>query len=262
MAKLRIRFTINKGRNGAPLGKLGKISEQADKFLRAISIDCGVHARVGEWVAADFENGSVMFDAAYQGAVDSGVAQIFEHKMEVLADFDSDRDGLNGVIRESTALEYARIGSLIDPDEEIGIEIYPHRGGKPKRRTITYSKSQTLKTKVENPIPAYGSVQGIIHAWVKGVETPYVQVRELATNNLIKVEYARDQYSNIAKAMTEKNTVVLIAGECSYDQVSRGIMRMKLDRISESSSLSTMDFDNLFGAFKEFETDGFWEDVS
>lgn len=262
MAKLRIRFTINKGRNGAPLGKLGKISEQADKFLRAISIDCGVQAKAGEWVAGDFENGSVMFDASYQGAVDTDIAQIFEHKMEVLADFDAERDGLNGVIRESTALEYAKIGSLIDPDEEIGLDIYPHRGGKPKRRTITYSKSQTLKIKVENPIPAYGSVQGIIHAWVKEAARPYVQVRELATNDLIKVEYSRNQYDDISKAMKEKNTVVLISGECSYDQIARGIMRMKLDRISEASSLSTMDFDNLFGAFHDFECDDLWEDVS
>lgn len=262
MAKLRIRFIINKGRKGAPLGKLGKISEQADKFLRAISIDCGVPAKPGEWIAGDFENGSVMFDASYQGAVDSGVAQIFEHKMEVLADFDAERDGLNGVIRESTALEYAKIGGLIAPDEEIGIEIYPHRGGKPKRRTITYYKSQTLRTKVESPIPAYGSVQGIIHAWVKETAKPYVQIRELATHDLVKVEYSRSQYSDIADAMKEKNTVVLVAGECSYDQVERGLIRMKLDRIAKAKSLSTADFDGLFGSFPEFDGTDLWEDAS
>lgn len=262
MAKLRIRFTINKGRQGAPLGKLGRISEQADKFLRAISVDCGVAARPGEWLAADFDNGSVMFDAVYQGAVDAGVAQIFEYKMEILADFDSERDGLNGIVKESTALEYAKIGNLIDPDEEIGIEIFPHRGGSPKRRTITYQKAQTLTARVENPIPAYGSVQGVIHSWVKGVGQPYVQIRELATNALVKVEYSQSHYAAISKAMEEKNAVVLVAGECSYDQISRGMMRMKLDRLSKTSTLTTIDFDGLFGSFPSFESGELWEDAS
>jgi len=150
MAKLRIRFTINRGRKGAPLGKLGKISEQADKFLRAISNECGVPAKPGEWIADDFENGSVMFDASYQGAVDTGVAQVFEHKMEVLADFDPERDGLNGVIRESTALEYAKTGGLIAPDEEIGIESTPIAAESPSAEPslITNRSPLNLRLKV------------------------------------------------------------------------------------------------------------------
>lgn len=262
MAKLRIRFTVNKGRQGAPLAKLGQIQIQADKFLRAISIDCGVQAKQGEWLAGDFENGSVMFDVTYQGAVDAGVAQVFESKMEILADFDPERDGLNGVIRESTALEYAKIGRLIDPDEEIGIEIYPHRGGAPKRRTITYQKSQNLTAKVESPIPAYGSVQGVIHAWVKGVSQPYVQIRELSTGDLIKVEYSAAQYSLISKAMKEKNAVVIVSGDCSYDRITRSMMTMRLHRLSEAPVLTTIDFESLFGSFPGFDPGEVWEDAS
>jgi len=262
VAKLRIRFTINRGRQGAPLGKLGRISEQADKFLRALTNDCGVPAKPGEWVAAEFENSSVIFQAEYQGAVDAGVAQVFEKRMELLADYDSERDGLNGLVKEATALEYAKIGGLIDPDEEIGLEIIPFQGGAPKRRTITYSKSQTLKTSVESPIPAHGSIQGIIHSWVKETVNPYIQVRDLSTNQLVKVEYRQSQYDLIANAMKQKNTVVLISGDCSYERLSRGIMKMKLDRIAETSTLTTVDFDKLFGSFPEFESDDLWEDAS
>lgn len=263
MAKLKIRFVLNKGRHGAPLGKLGRISEQAEKFLRSLAVDCGVPAKAGEWVAADFENHSVQFDAEYQGAVDAGIAQIFEYNMEMLADFDPDRDGLNGRVREATALEYAKIGALIDPDEEVGIGIIPHRGGSPKWRTITYSKSQTLKAKVENPIPAIGAVQGIIHSWIKEGVSPYIRIRELSTNDLVKVEYRRNQYDIIASAMKDKNAVVLVSGACSYDRMSRGIMRMSLERLEKTDSLSPSEFDRLMGAFPEFEFDEeFWEDAS
>lgn len=262
MAKLRIKFTINKGRHGAPLGKLGRISEQADKFLRALTNDCGVQAKPGEWVAGDFENSSVIFQAEFQGAVDAGVAQTFESRMELLADYDPDRDGLNGLVRETTALEYAKIGGLIDPDEEIGLEIIPFRGGTPKRRTITYSKSQTLKTNVESPIPAHGSIQGIIHSWVKETVSPYVRVLDLSNSQLVKIEYRQSQYDMIAQAMKQKNTVVLVSGDCSYDRLSRGIMNMKLERMAETSTLTTGDFDKLFGSFPELEVDDLWEDAS
>lgn len=262
MAKLKIRFVLNKGRHGAPLGKLGRISEQAERFLRALSKDSGVEAKAGEWIAADFENHSVQFDAEYQGAVDAGVAQVFEMKMELLADFDPERDGLNGLVRDVTALEYAKIGSLIDPDEEIGIGIIPHRGGNPKWRAITYSRSESLRTKIESPIPAIGSVQGIVHSWMKGVGAPYIQVRELASNQLVRVEYSQSQYPLIADVMKDKNAVVLVSGACVYDRETHGVTRIKLERIEKANSLSTDDFDRLFGSFPDFDTDDLWEDAS
>ncbi|WP_146050018.1 hypothetical protein [Roseovarius confluentis] len=262
MAKLKIRFVLNKGRRGAPLGKLGRISEQAEKFLRALSKDCGVDAKPGEWLAADFENHSVQFDAEFQGVVDAGLAQVFERSIEVLADFDPDRDGLNGMVRDSTALEYAKIGNLIDPDEEIGLGIIPHRGGSPKWRAITYSKAQSMRSRVEKPIPAIGGIQGVIHSWVKGVGHPYIQVRELSSNQLVKVLYGRSQHSLVADAMEEANTVVLVSGECTYDRVNRSIVSMSLERLKKTASLSPDDFDRIFGSFPEFQPEDDLDDAS
>lgn len=59
MARLKVRFSINKGRHGAPMAKLGKISEQAEKFLRSLAHDCEIPTKPGEWLAANFKNGSV-----------------------------------------------------------------------------------------------------------------------------------------------------------------------------------------------------------
>jgi hypothetical protein len=261
VAKLKIRFVLNKGRRGAPLGKLGRISEQVEKFLRALTTDCGISPKPGEWIAADFENHSVQFDAEFQGAVDTGIAQVFESKMEFLADFDPERDGFNGVIKESTALEYAKIGQMIDPDEEIGVGILPHRGGSPKWRSITYSKSETLKARVEFPIASFGSIQGIIHSWFKEVPVPYFNFRELSTSALVRVEYRQSQYESIAKAIQERNMVLMISGECYFDRVDRSVLKMRLERISETVNLSTSDFDQLFGAFAAFEQDVDWEEA-
>jgi hypothetical protein len=115
MARLRIRLILNQGRRGAPLTKLGKIAEQAEKFLRTLASDC----QPAEWLAVEFDNGSVAYDAEFQGDVSPATAAIFARNLEVLADYDAEVEGLNLAVSQGTALEYARIGSLIDPDEVI-----------------------------------------------------------------------------------------------------------------------------------------------
>jgi hypothetical protein len=151
MARIRIRLVINKGRLGAPLAKLGRISEQAEKFLKALAADCQIETHPGEWLAVNFDHGSVEYDAEFQGDVNPGAAQIFARNLEFLADFDPAAEGLNAAIKPATALEYARIGSLIDPDEEIGIGIYPPDPSDAralKWRKITYRSSAAIKREI------------------------------------------------------------------------------------------------------------------
>ena len=177
MARIRVRFIVNKGRHGAPMAKLGKISEQAEKFLRLLAADCEIESHSNEWLAVNFENSSVAFDAEFQGSVNARAAQVFTRNLEVLADFEPETERLNIPIKPATVLEYARIGSLIDPDEEIAIGIYspdaPRR--KPKWRNISYRSAVALRREIETPVVSYGSVQGILHAWFergKGAQLP------------------------------------------------------------------------------------------
>src|SRR3546814_7402050 len=88
MTQLRVRFVINQGRHGAPMAKLGQIAEQTEKFLRTFVNDLGLRAKAGEWIAADFKNSSVEFQAELPRDVSPAVAQIFSSGLEVLADFD------------------------------------------------------------------------------------------------------------------------------------------------------------------------------
>ncbi len=255
MAALKVGFVLNKGRRGAPLGKLGKISEQVEKFLIALTHDSGVQAQQGEWLAANFKNSSVAFQAEFQGAVDQQEAETFESNLVFLADFDPDNEGLSGTLREKTALEYAKIGYLIDPDEQIELGIIPHNGGEPRWKAITYHKSESIKTRVETPLRGHGSLQGIIHSWFKEAQNPYFQFRELSTNKLIRVEYKQNQYGRIANAVKERNTVLVISGHCIYERTSRDLVCMRLDSMLETSSLTPGDFNNLWGAFPNFEHD-------
>lgn len=241
--------------------KLARISEQAEKFLRSLAADSGIEAKQGEWLAVNFENGSVGFDAEFQGAVNEGSAQIFVRGAEFLADFDPDIEGLNAAVSQSTALEYSKIGSLLDPDEVVGMGIYPARGGRPRLRQITYGKTAEIRRQVETPIPTYGSVQGVIHALFKEAKEPNFQIRELSTGALVKVYYLNSLYPEVASALRERNSVVIVSGNLLYDRVSRTAFEMRAQRIRQMPTLSSSEFEAFFGSVPEFEYRDFDGDV-
>jgi hypothetical protein len=196
MARLRLRLQLNKGRLGAPLSKLGRISEQAERFLRALATEVQIN-NPGEWLAVNFANGSVSYDAEYQGDVSQAQAAIFSRHLEYVVDYDPDAEGAQGMVQPGTLAEYARIGALIDPDEVVGIGIYRDEKTKPIWRQISYAKTARIRRAVEAPLPTYGAVQGIIHSLQKEARQPYFQVRELATDVLVRCTYTvahgRDQ---------------------------------------------------------------------
>ena len=139
MARVKVRFELNKGRIGAPLSKLGDISRQAEKFLRLLAADVKVATKADEWLAVNFRNGSVSYDAEFQGEITPAEVDAFNRNLEFLADYDPDAEGANGLVSPATALEFARLGTLIDPDEVIGLGIYGRERSRLKWRRISYA---------------------------------------------------------------------------------------------------------------------------
>ena len=168
------------------MSKLGDISKQAEKFLRLLASDVKIVGKAEEWLAVNFRNGSVSYDAEFQGEITVGELDAFNRNLEFLADYDPEAEGLNGLVSPATALEFARIGTVIDPDEVIGLGIYGRERSKPKWRWISYAKTAEIRAQLETPVPAYSSVQGIIHSLQKEVRRPFFRVRELATDALAK----------------------------------------------------------------------------
>ena len=248
MAKIRVRLELNKGRTGAPLAKLGRIAEQADKFLSSLAQDCDIDAKAGEWLAVNFRNGSVSYDAEFQGEVNEAAAEIYAKSLMFVVDFDPDIEGTNGLVKAKSLLEYSKIGGLIDPDEIIGIGIYHPGANKPKWRRISYNNASRIRAQLETPLPGYGSVQGIVHAWFKEARDPYFSVRELSTDALVRCHYAPSLYSDVAKVVQERNTVIIAEGMIAYDRASRTPIDIKADRIESIKMLSGAEFERFFGS--------------
>jgi hypothetical protein len=255
VASVKVRLVLNQGRHGAPLTKLGRISEQLEKFLRSLAADVKIDTRPGEWVAVNFKDGSVEYDAEFLGDVTSAAAQVFVRNMEFIADFDPEAEGLNGMVSPGTALEYGRIGAMIDPGEDIRLGIYPARGGSPHWRTITYGRMASIRREMETPLPTTGAVQGILYMWAMGAKSPSFQIRELSTDALIRVHYPASLYSEVARAVQERTTMLLVSGEMLMDRATRQTIEMTAERIERVGMLSPAEFERLIGSAPEFEVD-------
>ena len=265
MARIRVRFEMNRGRTGAPLEKLGEISKQAERFLRSVAADVKLDVRKGEWLAVNFENGSVAYDAEFQGDVHEGTARAYMSALKFVADYDVEVDGTNGIVSENTLLEYARIGQIIDPDEVVGIGLYDGGSKKPKWRTITYNKASQIRGQIEAPILAYGSVQGMIYSLIKEAEKPNFRLRELATDRLVRCYYTSDQYPQVYAALKERSAIVHVSGNLTLDRITRSVETMEVHRIDQVEALSGADFERFFGSSPrltgDMETEEFIESV-
>ena len=223
--------------------------------MRSLASDCNIETQPGEWLAVNFKNGSVEYDAEFQGDVSIGVSQVFTRNLEHLADYDEETEGLNLPVSSATAMEYARIGALIDPDEIIRLGIFPAGGGKPKWRNITYAKTAVIHREVEQPLPSYGAIQGIVHAWFKEAKEPYFQVRELSSDTLIRVVYSSNKYAEVVEAVKERTSVLIITGNMLLDRATRQATEIRAEKIERVKILSTAEFEQFFGSAPEFDAD-------
>jgi hypothetical protein len=85
MAQIKLRIELNKGRTGAPLEKLGCVARQMERFLRALGADLNLETKRGEWLAINFKNGSVAWDATYQNDVTDAQFRRFNHLLVIIS---------------------------------------------------------------------------------------------------------------------------------------------------------------------------------
>ena len=99
---------------------------------------------------------------------------------------------------------------------------------------------------------SYGSVQGILHAWFKEARDPNFQLRELSTDALVRVFYHSSLYPEVAKAVQQRTTMLMVSGNMLFDRASRLAIELRADRIELMKMLSTAEFEEFFWSAPDF----------
>ncbi len=213
MRSVRIRIELNKGRGGMPLGKMAGIVGETVEFLDSLLADLGIPKTQRLWLAERFDNGSVDFDCRMDSPledekadrVESGLGMVFSNRYGDAA--------TAMLIRPATLRRFARIGARLDPEEKARFGVY--RGGG-SEGVEWHDLTADFAAEIEEPILAtlksYGEVQGIVHAFFKEAERPYLKIRELSTQQLVNCYFSRELYRNAVEVLADPDAVVFVEG--------------------------------------------------
>ena len=108
---------------------------------------------------------------------------------------------------------------------------------------------------IEPEVQYVGAIMGSTHEWNKGAKPPYLVVRELNTNELVKCSYARSDYSKVAALFNEENAVVTVQGLMTYNRISGKSEITMAREFDVAPDFTAEDFDKFFGADPDFTGD-------
>ena len=213
MHAVRIRVELNKGRVGMPLDKLAAIAGSTVEFLNLLALDLGLTAADHAWLAERFDNGSVDFDCRFALPLENDRAVRLGSALRMVFANDYADATTAMLIRPATRRRYARIARPLDVDEVARFGCY--RNGA-TASIEWFDLSPALAAEIEEPLAgshrSYGEVQGIVHAFFKETDRPYLKIRELSTRELVNCYFPLKLYRNAVEVLADQDAVVFVEG--------------------------------------------------
>lgn len=246
MANLRVRIVINKGREGAPLDKLGQIASEAERFLRLLAEDVGLTIPKGEWLAENFANGSVYFDAVHAAEYEWSQISTFNRGLDYVAAFDPDRQRVDGVASAKTIRQFARIADPLSIDDKVSFGLYEPEGTKVARwKPLSKPLAMKIAKKLDEVIEYHGSVQGAIHALFK--TEMYFKLRHGLTGELVNCHFRQDLYDQVINALSRQDALVYVGGMIRARRADQSIEAVSVTHIRTAPTLSDEQYRAFFG---------------
>lgn len=251
MSALRIRIELNKGRVGMPFGKLARVCQEATKFLEMLSEDLDI-PEGNAWLAEEFENGSVMFDVRHGVNIDPLAAEAARQALGMIFGETSENLPVAVRIRTETRRQFRKVTRALDPDEYIRIGVYHGDERRPDNWYKVHRSDAVELTEGIVDRGTYGEVQGVVNAFFKEAQPPYVRIRELSTGNLVKCFFRVDQYQAAVELLEDKDAVVFVEGWLREDASSGATREVRVEDFTPAVEFDEKAVEALFGSVPDY----------
>lgn len=254
MSTLRVRFKLNPGRTGVAFGKLSKQTENIELFLRSLASDLGQSDGPNLWLAKDFREGSLVETAEFQAVVTPEVQENFDEAVKVLSKYygTNKKVAPPSYVRPATVARFGALAHALDADEKIGIAVFDSNGKQKPWVLVDKLQLERIAKSIEPEVQYVGAVMGATYEWNKGAKPPYIIIREINTNELVKCSYARADYAKVAALFKDENAVVTVQGLTTYNRISGKSEITMAHAFDVAPNFSTEDFESFFGADPNF----------
>lgn len=242
MANLRLKIELNKGKRGISLSKLEKVVQEMRRFLESMADDIEL-AEPDSWVGVDFTNGSLAFSTEYVHDVPAPKLDRFNGAIVSLVNSEYPQS-----LQRSTSNKFFDLARNLDQGETAEICVFDQVRAAISMR-ITYETYEVARRIKVLPFrETIGSIQGKIHSLYKESKPPHFQLRELATENLIKCLYEPNVYPEIILALSADDQVIHVRGVITTDTRGHSIHHVKVRDITLAPSYGYEDVEKFLGA--------------
>ena len=247
MALLRVRIELKRDGKGIELPKLAELSREGQKLLRMVAEDSELPQQ-GTWVAQDFYNQGIGFDALYeQTDVDEQQANAYLRLLDHVVTAGPESNWHIPGVRPATLVQSARVAKVAGEHELVRLGVYnggPSVQWKPPAKT----RAEMIIEHFESVIEYRGMVQGIIHSLYKESQPPYFDIRDIASGDLIKCYYSVPQYRDVHAVLQRREAVVIVAGWIRAKRLDREIQDLRVEQIQSTDPLSQKQLESFFGS--------------
>lgn len=248
MALLRVRVELQRPNKGIEMPKLARLAEETQKFLRLVAEDLGIDTD-GTWVAQDFYNQGIGFDAEYQIAdIDQPQVDAYIHTIDAVMSVGPERHWSVPRVRPQTLVQSARLATLAADNETVRLGLYNGDTPAVEWRPLTKDRAAAILQHFEDWVTYRGMIQGIIHSLFKESQPSYFDIRDLASGDLIKCFYQPAMYSEVYEALERKDAIVLVGGWIRARRSDRKIADVKVEKIKPTKPLNEAQLRAFFGS--------------
>lgn len=246
MSTPKIKIQLNKGKHGVELEKLAGIAKETAKFLTSLSVDLGQPE--AEWVAYNFENGSVCFEV--ESKRDIVVEPVLWKKAlrSVMANDFSDPE-LSVRIRPETRTRYFDISRALPETDYVGFGIFQNGdSSKVEWHRLDKTIAGTAATALAPKSESQGEIQGIVHAFFKETKTPKLVMRELASRNLVDCYFEEKMYAHAVELLRDRDGVIFVEGSVAESETGE-ITEIHVSDFTPAPEFDERWFESKIGAF-------------
>lgn len=229
------------------MSKLSELSRESQKLLRMMAEDVGI-IEGGKWVAQDFYNQGLGFDAEYQLAdVDTEQVRLYLHAVDNVALVGRESNWKVQGIRPETIVQSAKVAVLADEGETIRLGLL---GNFPavEWRPLSKARAAAILEHFTSWVEYRGMLQGVIHALYKESNPAFFEMRDFASRQLVKCIYQPNDYEKVYKALERRDGVVIVSGWIKAKRLDREISELRVERIQPTRPLSVQKLREFFGS--------------
>jgi hypothetical protein len=115
-------------------------------------------------------------------------------------------------------------------------------------KQVSYRQAAEVKQLLDTPYVSYGSVQGVMHAWIMEGGAQSFTVRDLSSGSLVKCSYDKALYAKVHEATETQGCVLIVYGDMQWDRATNAIVDVSVTDLQITRKLTETEFNGLFGA--------------